>query len=159
MIRKINQILHPSNLLVSYWAMFWLMNGLDKFFNRTSFALFTWHGKDRTEQFSGYFSSSDLPVYLIQPLLYFVGACQIILFFILAIAIFGKTIRPYVSAECLKLGLSFSALIFIAFSFFDVIFGDRAELLEHATFLVLIVVTYIFLVDNKELRFFNNLNV
>ncbi|MGB1360777.1 MAG: hypothetical protein ACPG8V_01530 [Alphaproteobacteria bacterium] len=40
-----------ANLVIFHWAMYWLMNGLDKFFNRMDFGIFTWYGKDRSNQF------------------------------------------------------------------------------------------------------------
>ena len=39
-------------------------------------------------------------------------------------------------------GMFWGAAIFTGFSFFDVIFGDRAELLEHGTFMILVLVCY-----------------
>ena len=45
MLAKINQIFSMRNLLIFYWLIFWLMNGLDKFLNRTDMHLFVWHGK------------------------------------------------------------------------------------------------------------------
>ncbi len=119
-----------------YWFLFWLMNGLDKFMHGVSVSLggaslFTWSGKDRSEQFTKYFDKLDLPHDGIAPLLGTCGALEI------GVALlFGATLLAGRSFE-LWLGRAFaaSASMFVGFSMWDVVAGDRAELLEHGTYL------------------------
>lgn len=152
MDKKINQSSPLANLFVVYWAMYWLMNGLDKFLNRRDLGLITWHGKDRSEQFGSYFSLCDLPEQWIKPLLYIVGIWEGIIFVILAAVLWLQFFYSYFDEKLFKIGMYWGAATFIAFSFFDVIFGDRAELLEHATFLILIAVTYHLVLGNRAFK-------
>jgi len=138
-LTRINETLSMSNVLVVYWAIYWLMNGLDKFLNRKDLGIFTWYGKDRTEQFSGYFSNSAIPESWINSLLYLVGFWEILIFLCLAKSLSTLMRHSQFDTEWLKLGMNLGAITFVIFSFFDVIFGDRAELLEHGTFLILVV--------------------
>jgi len=141
MIERINKFVSISSLLVFYWAMYWLMNGLDKFLNRTDLGLFAWHGKDRTEQFTNYFSNSALPVKWIDGLLYFVGIWEILIFLCLVKSLVSIPRLSRLDYPWFEIGMKLGLITFIGFSFFDVIFGDRAELLEHGTFLILVVLT------------------
>jgi hypothetical protein len=120
--------------------MFWLMNGLDKFLNRQNLDVFTWFGKDRTVQFGGYFEKTGISDGILLPLLYITGVWELILAipFIIALCCFTKK-----NAELLKTGFFWSGATFVGFAFFDVIFGDRAELWEHGTFFILVISSFI----------------
>ena len=67
-----------GNLALVHWAVYWIMNGLDKFLNRTDLLLFRWHGKDRLDQFSGYLTNTDISTFWVKPLLYFTGLIEFI---------------------------------------------------------------------------------
>jgi hypothetical protein len=135
-----------GHIALVYWFVFWLMNGLDKFMHGISVSLaerplFTWFGKDRTEQFTKYFDRLDLPHDGIAPVLGSCGAIE------LGVALlFGLAIVDTRRFET-WLGAAFaaSALLFLGFSVFDVVAGDRAELLEHGTYLGVVFVTAGFL--------------
>lgn len=129
-----------------YWFVFWLLNGMDKFIHGTTVAfggvpLFTWFGKDRAEQFAKYFDRLDLPVEGIAPLLGFCGIAE------LAVAgLFAMTLLDSRRFET-WLGAAFTAcaVMFVGFSTWDVLVGDRAELLEHGTYLGVVFITAAFL--------------
>ena len=142
-----------GTLFIFYWAMYWLMNGLDKFLNRRDLGLMTWHGKDRSDQFGGYFTVCDLPEEWIKPLLYLVGIWEGIIFVVLAMVLWALRFRSYFDEKLFKFGMYWGAATFVIFSFFDVIFGDRAELLEHGTFLVLVGVTYHLVQGNRAFAY------
>ncbi len=130
-------------LVALYWSVFWSLNGLDKFLYRTDLGLVTWYGKDRSGQFAGYFTNLRLPAELIDGLLRYVGIWELIvtLPFLAALA---AVLRGEFSARYtafLRSGLLLSAMTFIAFSGFDVIAGDRAELREHGLYLMLVLVS------------------
>jgi hypothetical protein len=122
-------------IALAYWFLFWLLNGLDKFMHgATVTPLFTWFGKDRAEQFGKYFDRLDLPANGIAPLELAVAA-------LFAVALLST--RQFET----WLGAAFAAcaLMFIGFSAWDVVVGDRAELLEHGTYLGVVFITAAFL--------------
>ena len=150
MTERLNKIFSIRGLFVFYWAMLWLMNGLDKFLNRKNLSFFTWFGKDRTEQFSEYFDKVALPDAWIEPLLIGTGIWELLvaLPFIL---VFGALVfRGYFDEAKFRIGMFLGGVTFTGFCFFDIIFGDRAELLEHSTFLVLIGVTYVIVMSGRD---------
>ena len=150
---KVNtsQLFSIPNLMIIYWAMYWIMNGLDKFLNRQNLGFFKWHGKDRNDQFSGYFNNTGIDTFWIDPLLYLVATWELAIAVPLILTLWIQVFSARFDVLYFKLGMSCGVLTFIIFSFFDVIFGDRAELLEHGTFLILIVVSYQ-LVLNQPLK-------
>lgn len=129
-----------------YWFAFWLMNGLDKFMHGANVAvggvpLFTWFGKDRGEQFARYFDRLAWPHDGIAPLLGFCGAIELGVAALFACALAsGRHFSVWGGAA-----FSASALMFVGFSTWDVVVGDRAELLEHGTYLGVVFITAAFL--------------
>lgn len=125
---------------VGYWGVFWVMNGLDKFLNRMDLGLFAWHGKDRTNQFTEYFTRMDVPVDAINPVLFFAGIWELLvavpLFYAMSLILRGM--ESVKSERIMTWGYVLAALTMIAFSGFDVIAGDRAELREHGLYLALL---------------------
>ena len=53
------------------------MNAADKLLNRTDLGPFTWHGKDRDDQFATCFADMGLPAVLVGPMRLFTFAWQI----------------------------------------------------------------------------------
>ena len=141
-----------SNLLILYWSTFWLMNGLDKFPCGKNIGIFTWKGKDRYEQFGNYFSNTGISESWIQPLLYFTGIWEILIFIPLATTLWIQVFDSRFSETSFNRGMLFGGLTFVVFSIFDVVFGDRAELLEHSTFLILICITYRLIFDYSNIK-------
>lgn len=131
-----------ANLLIFHWAVYWLMNGLDKFLNRTDLGMFVWYGKDRSTQFGGYLENTGTSQSLLDPILYFTGVLELLvaipLFMILMASITGKL----VNRNFFEFSFFIGGAIFVGFSFFDIIFGDRAELWEHGTFLIGLMLSY-----------------
>ncbi len=151
MIPKINGFFTMSRLFVFYWATLWLLNGLDKFLNRRDLGIFTWFGKNRFEQFKGYFSDTELPESWIQPVLYLSGIWELLVFIPLAAVLWVQIYRSRLHEEWFKLGMFWSGATFVVFCIADVVFGDRAELLEHSTFLILAVVSYQLVLNDRPL--------
>lgn len=125
---------------VGYWGIFWLMNGLDKFLNRTDLGLFSWFGKDRTSQFTEYFNRLGLDLGAIDPVLIFAGlwevAVAVPLFWATALILRGQSHVRF--EKILGWGYVLTAGTLIFFSAFDVVAGDRAELREHGLYLALL---------------------
>lgn len=128
-----------------YWAVFWLMNGLDKFLYGRNLLLFRWHGKDRADQFGAYFERIGIPDFLAEPVLIFTGVWEIALGLVFLAIVYRivRGSRPLAVLRMMSLGTAASILTFIGFSTFDVVSGDRAELLEHGAYLILVLVSWL----------------
>ena len=130
-----------------FWMVFWLFNGLDKFLNRTEFGAVTWFGKDRGWQFGVYLENMGISLDYVSGILTFAGIWEIALSIIfiaaLNIMIVAGRHEQERSDSVFIFGLFVSMLTFIAFCAFDTIVGDRAELLEHSTYMIVIAVSYI----------------
>ncbi len=139
-----------GNLAIGHWALYWVMNGLDKFLNRTDLGLFTWHGKDRSTQFGEYFQNTGMPMDMLDGLLYVTGVIELMVAIPLFLALYAVSSGSRVSRRVFEFGFFSSAAIFSGFSFFDVIIGDRAELWEHGTFLIGLLLCYKLAKDEYE---------
>jgi hypothetical protein len=112
-----------------------------------------WYGVNRDAKFINYFRTLNLPQSVAVFSLYFFAVLEIIL----AVLFFWLFIRQFFdhTAEendgkisliedrtIHRLIFKASIWIFIAFITGDILFGDRAEVWEHGTFLVMTLVTY-----------------
>lgn len=108
-----------------------------------------WYGVNRDDKFANYFSRLYLPPVVATVSLYFFAVLEIVLaalFLLLFVKQFGRddfsktglfgdrTIHRFVFKA--------SIWIFIAFLTGDILFGDRAEVWEHGTFLLMTLITY-----------------
>ena len=119
-----------GTIALIYWFVFWLMNGLDKFMHGANvsvggLSLFTWFGKDRGEQFGRYFDRLGVPHDGIAPLLGFCGVLELGVALLFVGALFST--RHF--AAWAGAAFSASALMFIGFSTWDVVAGDRGTYL------------------------------
>lgn len=133
-------------IAIIYWLVFWLMNGLDKFMHGTSVTafgqpLFTWYGKDRLEQFGRYFDRIDWDPAWIPALLTSCGVIELAASALFFVAFLGTRHTE----QWLGAAFATSTLIFMGFSTWDVVVGDRAELLEHGTYIGVVFITAAFL--------------
>lgn len=131
-------------ILYAFWAVFWLLNGLDKFFNGTPdvgpFGPRTvgWFGVNRDEKFIDYFSRLYLPEEMALAALYTFAVVEIIVGAVFLVML----LRPRVDTMVHRLAFKMNMLLFFAFSVGDILFGDRQELWEHGTFMILTLMTY-----------------
>jgi hypothetical protein len=51
-----------------------------------------------------------------------------------------------------RLAFKISSLLFVAFMVMDILFGDRTELWEHGTFLIMTALTYRFYIDHEAIE-------
>lgn len=135
-----------SWIALAYWFVFWMMNGLDKVLHGVQVKLggvhiFTWFGKDRNEQFGKYFDRMELPPEAITSLLSFCGLCE----FAVAALFAGALLSVRHFEFWLSSAFAATGIMFIGFSMWDVVAGDRAELLEHGTYLGVAFVTAAFI--------------
>ena len=128
------------------------MNGMDKFLNGRDLLLFRWFGKDRTEQFGVYFGKADLPEGWINSVLYVVGTWEIALSLLFLAAVFYRVRRGGEQNlwNAALPGFFVATLTFTAFSVFDVIAGDRGELLEHSIYLGMIILSWFVIMYRRD---------
>jgi hypothetical protein len=133
--------------LYIYWFAFWLLNGLDKLINRTDLGFFIWYGKDRTNQFSIYFERLGWSQDLYTPIIIFLFLIEILIAFVFLWSIFvvfrlnnHKQLKYQIA---IKSPIILSILCFTGFSIWGIVTGDRAELLEHGTYLIALSTAYI----------------
>ena len=145
-MNKINN----SNLtpyLALFWLVFWLFNGLDKFLYQTDMGVLTWYGKDRGWQFLTYITNMKLSVDLVGPILWFAGIWEVVvsLFFaaFLWLQVSNQNQSKNRNLRIYDIALKISLLTFTGFCAFDIVVGDRAELLEHSTYIGVVGVSYL----------------
>lgn len=132
-------------LFSGYWFVFWMMNGLDKFFYGESLGFIDWHGKDRHEQMNRYFGNIGVENVDVDAVLNFAGVVEVLAalpFVVVAVLIlFGGNDLFAKACQFMKAGLIGGFCVFLGFIIFDIIAGDRLELLEHSTYLVVVAVS------------------
>jgi hypothetical protein len=110
-----------------------------------------WFGVNRDDKMAMYFRTLHLPRWMAIGSLYFFALAEIILgFMFLSLCLWGlrhedtreSSVNMFSDRTVHRLAFKGSVLIFVAFSVGDILFGDRMELWEHGTFLVMTLVTY-----------------
>jgi len=168
--------LQPVHVVYAYWSMYWGLNGLDKFMDglwaprEECFFVSSagsiagsgrvtdcgWFGASRHDQISSYFAKlfPDNIVEILTPLILYPTAIfeivlGVVFAYMLVRALWGRDEASHAWHRFAFMG---SILVFFVFSAGDILFGDRTELWEHATFMVLIVVTFGIYVYRNQLR-------
>lgn len=113
-----------------------------------------WYGVNRDDKFANYFSRLYLPPMIATVSLYFFAILEIVLaalFFLLFLKQLSGSdvtddgdgkISLFEDRTVHRLIFKLSIWIFIAFLTGDILFGDRAEVWEHGTFLLMTLITY-----------------
>lgn len=129
-----NSVSRFHYLLTGYWLIFWLLNGLDKFFNEPTF-----FGVTRDAKFVDYFGNIGLPEPVAMFALYGIGVYELALgvLFFLALLYLDRF------KTLILTGLELSLGVFVVFSLGDILFGDRRELWEHGCYIFLVTVSYL----------------
>lgn len=130
-----------QGMLLLFWGGFWLLNGLDKFFNQPGF-----FGVTRDDRFINYFASIGLPDILALFVLYCVAVFEILLGLSFALSLMPISWRMML----IMFNFLASMAIFVFFCFGDILFGDRAELLEHSTYIILVLASFSLLFGAKQ---------
>ncbi len=121
------------DVLAGFWLVFWLMNGLDKFFNQPNF-----FGVTRDGMFIEYFSRIDLPESVALFALYSIGVAEVALGVSFIVALMFRERFKTLIVNNLEVALG----IFVLFALGDILFGDRKELWEHGCYIGLIIMSY-----------------
>lgn len=157
-------------ILLAFWATFWGLNGFDKFFNGTSApntavtsgvvldkdggVLYRihppqpvgWYGVTRDPKFIAYFKTLHLPKEVAVAVLYTIGVVQILLCAVfiglLACALVPRPTRLPDEHMVGRLAFKASVTVFWVFVVGDILFGDRMEVWEHGTYLILTFVSW-----------------
>ena len=123
-----------------------------------------WFGVNRDEKIIGYFARLGLPSELALISLYFVGGIEIILGLAFLSILFYKPLLPKQLEKALEANKAFatqtvhrlafkaSSLLFVVFMVMDILFGDRTELWEHGTSLILTALAYRFYIDHEQIE-------
>ena len=123
-----------------------------------------WFGVNRDEKIIGYFARLGLPSELALVSLYFVGGIEIILGLAFLSILFYKPLLPKQLEKALEANKAFatqtvhrlafkaSSLLFVVFMVMDILFGDRTELWEHGTFLILTALAYRFYIEHEQIE-------
>lgn len=131
-LSRVNALFSIKRFLYAFWAGFWLLNGLDKFFNGA------WFGVTRDAKMIGYFERLLLPPELALTFLYAIAIFEVIVGLVFLVTL----LYPRLPKNIRLLAFKASMLIFAMFSVGDILFGDRAELWEHGTFMILALLSF-----------------
>ena len=110
-----------------------------------------WFGVNRDDKMAMYFRTLHLPRWFALANLYFFAIIEIVLgFMFLALFLWNLQseeeregrVNFFSDRTIHRVAFKGSVLIFVAFSIGDILFGDRTELWEHGTFLVMTLITY-----------------
>ncbi|MEM0898573.1 MAG: hypothetical protein AAGI92_01320 [Pseudomonadota bacterium] len=118
--------------IAAYWCMFWLLNALDKIFARVNFGAITWYGNHRVEKLTMYFERLGWGAEWVEVTLMFALAVEAAVAGVLAWAIIAMFKQAAGAIRRFDSAIAISILVFFGFAVFDVVVGDRAELLEHS---------------------------
>ena len=177
MIDKLNKLFSGITIIITFWGLFWLLNGLDKFCNgsfqpnlepfSTNSVLISpdgenriiyeshpmetvgWFGINRDAKMIGYFNRLGLNKKIALACLYFLASVEVIIGIGFIYSLFTKEKRN----KIVRLTFKISMVVFFGFSIFDILVGDRMELWEHGTFLILATIHYVYIlfaVPGKE---------
>lgn len=130
-------------VVIIFWFFFWLLNGLDKFFARQDIGFMHWWGNHRVEKFTMYFERLDFDPAYITATLIFAGIIEFAAAGMFVVA--GQRLIKGLPGVAYRTDLAITASIavFLGFTIFDVVVGDRAELLEHSTYIGVLLVSFL----------------
>lgn len=180
-VDRTNYLFSGISVIIVFWGLFWLLNGMDKFFNGTfepninsyatkyvaipnngqdsiSFSLYPmepkgWFGVNRDAKMIGYFKRLNLNENIAIGSLYLIASLEILLGLSFLFDLFTR--RKHFNL--IRLNFKLTMLIFFGFTIFDILFGDRMELWEHGTFLILATIHFVYILFGVPGKEFDNL--
>jgi TM2 domain-containing membrane protein YozV len=187
LLLRIDRAVDLEYILYAFWALFWLFNGLDKFYNGnwvvnesgyatkgvlidtiTGNATHTlqpmqpegWFGVNRDSKTIGYFARLGLPASLAIGSLYSIAVVEVVIGILFAAIFVNKVIirgafdrySLFETDAASRIAFKSAMIIFLLFSFADVMFGDRTELWEHGTFMLLVLLTYQLYIQRESIE-------
>ena len=136
-------------VILLYWSLYWLFNALDKVIGGSQFL---WVGRDRFALFERFFASAGWgsPA-LADGALIVVAALEIFAFLFFAGALLYLLLKkPPLARSWFVVGITLTLSIFTIFSIGDQIFGDHAELLEHALYWMLGLFSWVIFIHAEK---------
>ncbi|MEP3045574.1 MAG: hypothetical protein ABJL55_06595 [Roseibium sp.] len=130
-------------VVIVFWFSFWLLNGLDKFFARRDIGVLHWFGNHRVEKFTMYFDRLAIDPGYVTATLIFAGIVEFAAAGLFVVAGYRLIKGLPGVAYRTDLAITASIAVFLGFTIFDVIVGDRAELLEHSTYIGVLLVSFL----------------
>lgn len=169
LITRLNRRLHAPMLLGGFWSLFWLLNGLDKFFNGAmepmldkglakgvmldasgeitstlyAFEVNGWFGTNRNAKTISFLGRLGVSEDMALGLLYSIGAVEVVLAVLFMLGLGAWMAKRPIHMAYSLLAYKASMVLFMAFCFVDILIGERVELWEHCTFLLVILASYI----------------
>lgn len=144
--------------ILIFWSLFWLLNVIDKLIGEAHF-LFV--GKDRFAQIERYFDSIGLDnPFFANTALMIIAALEsfALVFFIGALYHFIRK-NLETSRSWFFIGIALTLITYIYFSIGDQVFGDHFELLEHALFWFIALLSWIIFIRIDKIEFFNDFSI
>ena len=144
--------------ILIYWILFWLFNVVDKIIGGAHF-LFV--GKDRFAQVERFFDSIGLGNPLIANIALIITAgLEIFAFVFFCGALYHFLKKNMESARSwFFIGIVFTLITFMYFSIGDQIFGDHFELLEHALFWFITLLSWIVFIHIDKIQLFDHFSI
>lgn len=145
-------------LILIYWSLFWLLNFIDKIIGGAHF-LFV--GKDRYAQVERFFDSLGLgnPI-IADAALIITAGLEIFSFVFFTGALYHLQKKNNDSTRSwFFIGIVLTLIIFIYFSIGDQIFGDHSELLEHALFWLMALLSWILFIRIDKIQIFDSFSI
>ena len=130
-------------VIAGYWAMFWMMNALDKIFARQDLGFVVWYGNHRVEKFTMYFDRLGYGPDSVWATLIFAGIVEAAVACMFLWALYKIAKNQPGAIRLNDRAIAASIIVFFGFAVFDVVVGDRAELLEHSTYVGVLLVSYL----------------
>jgi len=144
--------------ILIFWSLFWLLNVIDKLIGGAHF-LFV--GKDRFATIERFFDSIGLgsPIYANIALIITAAleTFAFVFFFGALLHFIKKNIDATRSWFFVGIALTLTTLTY--FSIGDQIFGDHSELLEHGTYWLIAILSWIIFIRIDKIQIFDNFSI
>jgi hypothetical protein len=144
--------------ILIFWSLFWSLNVIDKLIGGAHF-LFV--GKDRFAQIQRYFDSLSLGSPIVANIALIITAALetfALVFFVGALYHFIRK-NLEASRSWFFVGISLTLTTYIYFSIGDQFFGDHFELLEHALFWFIALLSWIIFIGIDKIQLFDNFSI
>lgn len=169
LLERLDQRCTVAVLVLSFWALFWALNGADEFFNGSSAPNLAvtsgvaldaasgapafkvhplqpigWYGVSNAARFVAWFDQLGLPAGAALAVLYLLSAAQLAVaaLFVWLVVRAVRREPPAASRRPHHAAFLASAALFVLLCVLDILFGERAELWQHGTYLALVLLSY-----------------
>lgn len=136
MLANVNKRVTIVAVLTLHWFFFWLLNGLDKFFNTDNFFGVDFKNKLKGQDSDGLLSNLGLSNDWAAPIAVIVGIIELVLAILFLSALVQLCRRHSGSVEQISGCITLSVLFFAVLSFGAILFGDRPAMEQHGVFII-----------------------